>query len=250
MAAPRQVRKANWGGARPGAGRKPGPDPNTPHRARPTLRATTPVHVTLRARLTQLRTPDFLLPLCAALRGSNERDPERFRIVHFAVQRTHVELIVEAKSERYLSEGMRSVTIRVARYVNDHLSRSGSLWADRWRGRTLKTPRDVRAALVSVLAGFRAPGNPPRPAGIDPYSSGAWFDGWRGWAPDSGVAPPFAERAPARAPGARAELPPVAAPRSAVLREGWRSFGLLDLGERPTEVSRAATSSAEASSPP
>jgi putative transposase len=152
------------------------------------------------------------------------------------VQRDHLHFIVEAADKRALSSGVRGVAIRVARYVNDLLSRRGSLWADRWHGRALRTPREVRNALVYVLANFRKHARTARASGIDPFSSGAWFDGWREWRPSSGCAPPFAERA-AVAPwrlAAEGPLPAVNAPRTWLARVGWRRHGLVKLVESPT----------------
>jgi putative transposase len=71
------------------------------------------------------------------------------------VQHDHLHLLVEASSKRELSAGMRSVVIRIARYVNALLGRRGRYWADRWHGRGLRSPREVRNALVYVLANFR-----------------------------------------------------------------------------------------------
>src|SRR6187399_837537 len=117
-----------WGGARPGAGRKPGPTPMTPHRARPRYRASTPVLVTLRSHLTTLDTPRVCSAIERAVRGSAARDPKHFQVLHSAAEREHLYLVVKASDARALSLGMRSVTIRVARTVNDLLGRSGSLW--------------------------------------------------------------------------------------------------------------------------
>jgi putative transposase len=184
----------SWGGARKGAGRKPSARPSTPHRARPRHRAGEPVHVTLRARLAPLRSQHLFPTIRLALLRSARRDPARFRLLHFSVQHDHVHLLVEASDKRALSSGVRSVAIRVARYVNDLLSRRGPLWGDRWFGRALTSPREVRNALVYVLANHRKHARRPLQAGIDPYSSGAWFDGWANWKPGSERAPPFSQR--------------------------------------------------------
>jgi hypothetical protein len=180
-----------------------------------------------------------------ALARANGRAPSRFRLLHFSVQRDHVHLIVEAADKRALSSGVRSIAIRMARYVNELLSRKGPLWADRWHGRALRTPREVRNALVYVLANFRKHAKRTRAPGIDPFSSGPWFDGWREWKPSSGIAPPFA----AGVGWARSLLPPFSASRRKeagepshelvspgrtwLARVGWRRRGLVRIDEAP-----------------
>jgi REP element-mobilizing transposase RayT len=235
---------SGWGGARRNAGRKPGPRPNTAHRARPRQRAAEPVHVTLRARIASLRTALVFPSVQLALVRAARRAPDRFRIIHFSVQRDHVHLVVEAESKRALSSGVRGVAIRIARYVNDLLSRRGPLWADRWYGRALTSPREVRDAIVYVLANFRKHARRASRAGIDPYSSSAWFDGFREWRVESGVPPPLAE--PARgvlSEAGRVEDAPVTcadfAPRTWLATVGWRRLGLVGIAEAPRADARA-----------
>jgi hypothetical protein len=201
--------------------------------------------VRLRARITELRTPEVFATIRLAILRSGQRD-ERFRILHFSVLPGEVRMIVEAKDAFWLSSGMRSVTIRIARYVNDGMGRTGPLWGDRWNGRTLKTPEAMRAALVEVLAAFRRDASEPR--GIDPYSSAAWFDGFDGWQPAGGKAPPLAVEGGSRHPwlpwaawgkpaveGATADAAecPVQPARSSLARSAWREEGLIGLDEGP-----------------
>ena len=148
---------ATWGGARTNAGRKPGPRRSVPHRARSKHRAWQPVHVTLRARIAQLRSQFVFPTIQLALLRATRRAAERFRIVHFSVQHNHVHLLVEASDRRALSSGMSGLAIRIACYVNDLLSRHGRFWAERWHERALTTPLEVRRAIVYVLANA-APG--------------------------------------------------------------------------------------------
>jgi hypothetical protein len=225
-----------WGGARANAGRKPNPRTNVPHRARPAQRASEPVHVTLRARIAPLRSQFVFPTVRLALIRATRRDPDRFRIVHYSVQRDHLHLIVEAVDKGALSQGMRGLAIRIARYVNELLSRRGPLWADRWHGRALTSPREVRNALVYVLANFRKHARRAPRLGLDPYSSAASFDGWRDWSPSSGAPPPFAEpegwRSEASSRGGMVtELG--FAPRTWLMRVGWRRYAALSLSEAP-----------------
>jgi hypothetical protein len=172
-----------------------------------------------------------------ALSRASRQAAERFRVVHFSVQRDHVHLIVEAANKRALSSGMRSVAIRIARYVNDVLSRRGRLWAERWHGRALRSPREVRHALVYVLANFRKHATRPLRVGIDPFSSAAWFDGWRGFRPSSGAGPPIAEGGPRRPSTGSSSVhaidPRDFAPGTWLATVGWRRHGLIGLTERP-----------------
>lgn len=201
--------------------------------------------MTLRSRLASLRSQHVFPTVRLALARATRRDPDRFRVLHFSVQHDHVHLVVEASDARALSSGMRIVAIRVALYVNELLSRRGALWFDRWHGHALRTPREVRNAIAYVLANFRKHVRAQRAAGIDPFSSGPWFDGWRGFQPFSGMPPPFAERAawwrsqPREDPSMS---PPVTAARTWLASVGWRRHGLIELDEGPVRTRRARPS--------
>src|SRR5262245_13707049 len=134
----------------PGAGRKPsGRRVGVPHRTRLAHVARHPVHVTLRAEcsLPSLRG-DRLFPLLR--RGFAQSSRGGLRILHFSVQTDHVHLIVEAESGEALSRGLQGLAI-LAKRVNRALDRAGSFWSDRYHARPLRTPREVRNALVYVL---------------------------------------------------------------------------------------------------
>ncbi len=218
-----------WGGRRAGAGRKPAAGrKNVPHRARPEHRTRHPVHVTLRSAFRPLRSQHVFPTLCSALGRASGRDPKRFRILHFSVQWDHVHLVVEASDKRALSEGMRSVVIRIALAVNALVGRRGPLWADRWYGRALTSPRAVRNALVYVLANFRKHARTKLPPGVDAYSSSSRFDGWRGHGRGSELpraGPPFH--------GALARHVVVVEAKTWLARVGWRRAGLIGVDEAP-----------------
>lgn len=240
-----------WGGRRPAAGRKPksGRRP-VPHRARPHHLAGHPVHVTLRSAFRPLRSQHVFPTLCIALGRASQRAPERFRILHFSVQFDHLHLVVEAIDKRALSEGMRSVAIRIALAVNELVGRRGRFWADRWYGRALTSPREVRNAFAYVLLNFRKhekarlieatslASGAPLIAGVDAFSSAYRFDGWRGQArgaelPRAG--PPFHD--------AMERYVVVSAARTWLARTGWRRSGLIGADETPGTMSRGARAS-------
>lgn len=204
-----------WGGARPGAGRKPGRRPLVLHRARGEHKSRHPVHVTLRARreVGSLRGGRRYGVLEAAIAAASRTD---FRVVHFSVQGDHVHLLVEARDKAALSSGLRGLSIRAARALNRAAGRSGPVWADRYHCRELASPREVRHALCYVLLNSRKHGR--QTDAVDPCSSARWFDGWRNYDPlvDLGTDPPAVARS-----------------RTWLLSVGWRRHGLIRLGERP-----------------
>ena len=149
----------------------------------------------------------------AVRRGLAIASTTAFRIVHFSVQTNHVHLLVEAEGTRALGHGMQGLGIRLAKAVNRVLARTGRVWSDRYHCRALRTPRETRNGLVYVLLNGRKHHVTGR--GIDRCSSGAWFAGWR----------------------QRTETPagpsPVSAPRTWLLRIGWRRGGSIGLDDAP-----------------
>ena len=223
-----------WGGKRAGAGRKrQSARPSVPHRARPRHLARHPVHVTLRSLFRPLRSQHVFPTVGIAIAGAGQRCPHQFRVLHFSVQWDHVHLIVEASDARALSRGVQSLAIRIARYVNALVLRRGRFWADRWHGRPLTSLRQVRNALVYVLANFRKHEKTQRGAGVDAFSSSAHFDGWsvprHAALPRAG--PPF-HRAMAR-------WVVVSRAQTWLGATGWKRAGLIALNEAPRIARRS-----------
>jgi hypothetical protein len=152
-------------------------------------------------------------------RALAETSREWFRVVQFSVQTDHVHLIGEAADKISLSRGIAGLSIRVARAINRVLDRKGTVFSDRYHARALGTPREVRHALVYVLLNFRK--HLGRPPGVDPASSGFWFDGWRLRS---------ASEPPGFQPGDKIPVQPA---RGWLTRVGWRRHGLVDVHERP-----------------
>ena len=187
---------------------------NVAHRRREPLSSRFPVHVTTRLveGLPSLRTKAAF----AVLRGALESGCDRFgmRLVEFSVQKDHIHFIVEAANRESLSRGMQGLLVRIAKRLNKLWGRKGRVCADRYHAHILRTPLEVKHALRYVLHNSKKHGL--RIAGIDPYSSAPWFDGWK-----EGVQ----ERAgPARF---------VMVARTWLLSVGWRRHGLIGLAEAP-----------------
>jgi len=127
------------------------------------------------------------------------------RVAHFSVQTDHVHLIVEADAADSLRAGINGLACRMARALHRIWRRHGDVWSDRYHARSLTTPREVRNGLVYVLLNFRK--HLRAPPGIDPRSSGGWFDGWSH--------DPMPETRPS----------PVAPARTWLETTGWRRAG-------------------------
>ncbi len=212
-----QLELFRHGGKRPGAGRKPsGPRRRTPHDERPPLATRYPVLVTVRMRegLPSLRRDAEGRVLFGAFAAASVRPG--LRIVHGSIQTDHLHLIVEAQGARALSLGMNGLTTRIARRLNGLWGRQGRVFDDRYRSRVLRTPSEVRNALVYVLHNARKHGTAP--TGVDPLSSGPWFDGWR--EPTERLADPS----------------PFSSPGTWLLQVGWRLRGRIGICDSPARA--------------
>ena len=205
------------GGKRRGAGRKTARVRRAVvHAVRPEHSKAHPVHVTLRASrpLPSLRREVVFLEIRRAL-GRTAR--AWFRLVHFSVQADHLHLLVEADDKSSLSRGIMGLAIRVARAVNRALRRTGRVWDDRFHARALRSPREVRHAIVYVLMNAKKHllGAP----NVDPCSSAASFTGW--------TSPLLCGAA------LIADDQMTCPPETWLLRVGWRRYGLIAPTERP-----------------
>jgi REP element-mobilizing transposase RayT len=169
-----------------------------------------PVHVTARVlKLTSLRGRECYRVVNQALADGCRR--AGFRVVEFSVMSNHLHLLCEAQDRSTLARGLQGLFIRIARRLNKHLGRRGRVFADRYRDRVLKTPREVRNALAYVLLNARRHaaerGRRYTSMWVDPCSSARAFFG-------------VVEQ----------KLP---AARSWLLSAGWRRAGPIRIDEVP-----------------
>src|SRR5574338_324931 len=143
------------GGARPGAGRKPGPNPRVRHGRRSRVGRHVAAHVTLKLRegLRSLRDGRIVRALEETFRRGAERGD--FRLLHYSIQNDHLHMIVEADDAHALGRGMMSLATRVARVVNRVFARAGTVFRDRYHLHVLRTPLEMRRALAYVLLNAR-----------------------------------------------------------------------------------------------
>ena len=199
-------------------GRKKRPRKTVAHRKRPVHDGRHPVHVTLRVRrdlpnLRSYKVAQIIGRLMRALVGR----AGKVRVTHFSIQSNHLHLLVEADDTSALSKGMQGLVSLLARTINGQIGRRGSVFRERYHAHPLKSPTEVRRALVYVLQNVRKHSDEPQ-TGIDPCSSARWFNGWHGIRPS-------------------ADPPPVSPARTWLLREGWqRAGGLLRAEEQPKPI--------------
>ena len=228
------------GGKRRGAGRpKRGRRASERHKTRPKLSAYEPIHVVLRARpgVGSLRTHAAFRAIKEASFTAFAHDERAvrktkasavtkkldraFHIVHLSIQRTHIHLIVEASDRMALARGMQAFAISAARLINRATGRVGSVFADRYFPRPLKTPTQVRNCLAYVLNNWKHHGESDaslrRPWPIDPYSTASMFDGWKELEGQRFAAP------------SGYDGPMVWWPKTWLLSEGWRRRGLISM---------------------
>jgi hypothetical protein len=224
------------GGRRQGAGRPRSKQGRVSHEKRPALDGRCPEHITLRRRdglpcLRDLRNREALVCAIGKLRVRDQPKSARsvkcelydsdavgFRVVHYSIQSNHVHLICEASSGECLSMGMRILATAMTRAFNRVHGRRGSLWGDRYHARILRTPKEVRNAIVYVLGNRRRHGGQHQPKQtIDCCTSARWFTA-------------FIEKLPPLPPGIE---PPISEARTWLLSVGWRRHGLISVDEGP-----------------
>jgi len=219
------AQRGQRGGYRAGAGRPKGSRTSNlvPHRTRPRINKHQASHVTVKVLTMRrsLRSPRAREALEAIF--TEEKRRKGFRLLHYSIRRNHIHLVCESNFTAALSRGMQRLCSRIARRINKLWGRSGRFFADRYHGRVIISPRDMRNVLRYVLLNLHKDalieGGRFMDGGFDPCSSARWFDGWH----------PAAARPPPKG-----VEPTVTEPLSWLAARAWRKRGLL----RPSEIAQ------------
>jgi len=226
----RKAAKGKRLGRPPKNGRRAG----SPHTVRPTLKASNPVHIVLRALavIGSLRKRDIYQAIRWATITAAKH--EGFRIIHVSLQRNHVHMLVEAANKQALSRGMQAFQISAAKMINAAISkkaverRRGTVFPDRYHQEIITTPRQARHALAYVLNNWRKHredrGQLEKTWLVDPFSTGVLFSGWKELA-DRYVMWKWRETYQPMI---------VWLPKTWLLSEGWRRYGLIGCDEVPS----------------
>jgi len=136
-----------------------------------------PVHVTLRVaeHVWNLRSRRSFRVFERALYAGADRFGSR--VVQFSVQGNHLHLLVEAGDTQALCQGVKALSIRVAKGMNRLMGTQGRVMGDRYHARVLRTPTEVRACVHYIRQNYRKHsaerGSRLAVGWIDPYSSDA-----------------------------------------------------------------------------
>jgi hypothetical protein len=146
--------------------------------AREELRPSQPVHVILRVAdyVWNLRSERSFRIVHAAIAAAKKRPG--FRVVHFTILGNHLHFVVEADGTRAFALGVRGLSIRIARRLNQMMGRKGKVFPERYHAHVLRTPAEVRNAVKYVLGNFESHavrrGERASTKGwVDPFSSAA-----------------------------------------------------------------------------
>jgi putative transposase len=129
----RRGKHPNWGGRRPGAGRKPkGDKAMVSHAQRAKVRPGAAVRIRWQLAR-QVAIAEVRPALAAALREGGET--EGFRVARSSSRGRVVDLSVVARNAERLARGMQGLAIRFARALNRGSGRKGRVFADRYEVR-------------------------------------------------------------------------------------------------------------------
>jgi putative transposase len=227
-----ELRFSKKGGKRKRAGRpKRGLRASERHKTREAFKASEPAHVVIRAtpEIGSLRRRNIYHACRRALVTSFAHDT--CRIVHISIQGTHVHLLVEADNRMALARGMQGFQISAAKHINAAVTkrrgtrRRGSVFPDRYHVEIITSRRRARHALAYILNNWRKHAE-HRAAlmqnhSVDPFSSAPSFEGWRDLGEALDVLPDSYEPLP------------VWHPKTWLLSEGWKMYGLISATEIP-----------------
>jgi putative transposase len=138
------------GGARKGAGRPRLQLHDAQHVARPRLNSRIPFHVTLRfdELVPNLRDERFVRQFTKAVAGAREKG---LNVNQFSILSNHIHVLGETESNETLTSGILSLQSSIVWALRRIFRYAGQVFRGRFHLRELKSPREVRNALLYVI---------------------------------------------------------------------------------------------------
>jgi REP element-mobilizing transposase RayT len=139
-----QTPKSKHGGKRKNAGRKylAKNSPGCAHRPRFKVHDKLPLHINFRYKH-NIRNKTALSHLRGAIQNAQKHG---LRVIHYALLKNHVHLVVEAPDNQILTRGMRSLTITIAKRL-----KRGRIQIKRYHLRVCYTKKDTKQVINYVL---------------------------------------------------------------------------------------------------
>lgn len=167
--------KFTHGGRREGAGR-PNIKGECAHLKRPKIHSIYPLYIKLSTRedVPSLKKKNFFKAFVEAAHASKAF---YIRIVAFKIQSKCVELVVECANNQVLTQGLKSISIRLAKNINKEIrkngqQRKGSLFFGRYK-MVLLNDRNILWKTMSDMFPL-----PTEKKTFDEYSSEIFFSAW------------------------------------------------------------------------
>ncbi len=136
------IYKGTHGGRRPYSGRKRLHSTGVSHSSREQVRTHTPLHVNFKYKIT-VKNKEGLKALHKAIKNSRSHG---LKIIHYSLQHNHVHLIIQAANNKLLTKGMRSLTITLAKKLDQ-----GRIQIQRYHLHVLRSTREIKNAIHYVL---------------------------------------------------------------------------------------------------
>jgi REP element-mobilizing transposase RayT len=178
MKKPKQLefKKVNgWGGKRKGAGRK-NRSTTVNHMAREKVDFKKPLLITLKLKkgLKSFRTRKM-----KAKFEECGRESKKFglHILQFSLLRDHIHVVIEAKNNKALSKGMKSLGGRMGKALRAEIGGKGPVFNGRYHLRLLNNPTQTKNAIAYVL--LNQSNHEKDIPKIDFYSSAMHFSEWK-----------------------------------------------------------------------
>jgi putative transposase len=173
-----EFQKVNgWGGKRRGAGR-PNRSGTVSHMKRDKVDFKKPLSLTMKVKrgVPSLRQRMFLKGFKQSIQGARDYG---LHVVHYSLLHNHIHVIIEAKNNKALGAGIRSLAGRFGKFIrkNSEKRLKGSVFTGRYHMRALKTPTEMKNALEYVLLNQAKHSN--RIEHMDHYSSADQFTEWQ-----------------------------------------------------------------------
>ena len=200
------------GGSRRGAGRPRSRLHDPAHVARPRLNLRIPSHVTIRfvKDVPDLRCEKFLLEFTHAVENARLKG---LAITQFAIESTHIHLVVEVENNQLLTSGILSLQTSIVWGLRRAFRYFGSVFAGRFHLHSIHSPREMKNALIYVI--FNHAKHCKVPLFADLFSSAFSFQELSWFAKRCGPAPKWQE-----------EVDRVLSrPRSWLQSTGWKRAG-------------------------